>query len=74
MTTMSFVFFGLMLIPLVVFMAWLIRKDKKKNYLGIVVLALMAIVALVVIVRFDSKFLKNHPYLQNNKAHTPSYR
>lgn len=74
MTTMSFVFFGLMLIPLVIFLIWIIRKDKNKNYLGLLLLVVMAVVALVTIVKFDAKFLENHPYLQNNKAHTPSYR
>lgn len=73
MTTMSFVFFGLMLVPLVAFLVWLIRKDQKKNYLGLVVLAIMAIVALVVIVRFDSLFLKAQSGI-STKSQSPSYR
>ena len=74
MSTMSYVFLGLMLLPLTIFLIWVIKKDKKKNYLGLVLLTIMAIVALVIIIRFDSKFLKNHPYLQNNNPATPSYR
>lgn len=70
---MSYVFFGLMLIPLVIFLIWMIRKDKNKNYLGLLVLVIMAIVALVVIVRFDSSFMKAQTG-EPNKAHAPSYR
>ncbi len=73
MTTMSFVFFGLMLIPLIIFLVWIIRKDKNRNYLGLLVLVIMAIVALVVIVRFDSSFMKAQSGVPN-KAHEPSYR
>jgi len=73
MTTMSFVFFGLMLIPLIIFLIWIIRKDKNKNYLGLILLVVMAIVALVTIVKFDSKFLQAQSGVPN-KAHEPSYR
>ncbi|MEJ2881235.1 hypothetical protein [Pedobacter sp. GR22-6] len=73
MTTMSFVFFGLMLIPLVIFLVWIIRKDKNKNYLGLVILVVMAIVALVTIVKFDAKFLQSQTGVPNNAA-APSYR
>ena len=73
MTTMSFVFFGLMLVPLIIFLIWIIKKDKKKNYVGLVLLAIMAIVALVVIVRFDSMFIKAQTGMPN-KAHAPNYR
>jgi uncharacterized membrane protein YqjE len=70
---MSFVFFGLMLIPLIVFLIWVIKKDKKRNYLGLAVLVFMMIVAIYAIVKFDSNFIKTNPSL-NGKSQTPSYR
>lgn len=73
MSVMSFVFFGLMLVPLVVFLIWIIRKDRNRNYLGLAVLVFMAIVAIYSIVKFDSNFLKTNPTL-NGKSQTPSYR
>jgi uncharacterized membrane protein YqjE len=73
MSVMSFVFFGLMLIPLIVFLIWMIKKDRNRNYLGLAVLVFMAIVAIYTIVQFDSNFLKTNPIL-NGKSQTPSYR
>ena len=73
MSVMSFVFFGLMLIPLIVFLIWLIKKDKSRNYLGLAVLVFMAVVAIYTIMKYDSEFLKTNPTL-NGKSQTPSYR
>jgi len=73
MTTMSFVFFGLMLIPLIVFLIWLIRKDKKINYLGLIVLVLMTALAIFTIVKYDSNFMEARNGL-TNKSQTPSYK
>lgn len=73
MSVMSFVFFGLMLIPLIVFLIWIIKKDRNRNYLGLAVLVFMAVVAIYAIVKFDSNFLKTTPAL-NGKSQTPSYR
>ncbi|MHA4896914.1 hypothetical protein ACXZ1K_19345 [Pedobacter sp. PWIIR3] len=70
---MSFVFFGLMLLPLVVFLVWIIKKDKKRNYLGLLVLVAMAVVAIYAIVKFDSTFMENNSPM-NGKAQSPSYR
>ncbi|MEJ7560853.1 MAG: hypothetical protein WKF66_21255 [Pedobacter sp.] len=73
MSVMSFVFFGLMLIPLIVFLIWVIKKDRNKNYLGLAVLVFMAVVAIYTIVKYDSAFLETNPTL-NGKSQTPSYR
>ncbi len=70
---MSFVFFGLMLIPLIVFLIWLIRKDKKINYLGLIVLVLMTALAIFTIVKYDSNFMEARNGL-TNKSQTPSYK
>lgn len=69
----SYIFFGLILIPLVIFLGWLIKKDKKRNYIGILVLIGMAVIAVIAIVKFDRKFMNN----QNNVPkieRTPNYR
>ena len=58
MGTMSYIFFGLMLIPLVIFLVWMIRQDKKKNYLGLVFLIIGVIIATYTIIRLDKTFMK----------------
>ncbi|SMD07484.1 hypothetical protein SAMN04488524_4712 [Pedobacter africanus] len=70
----SYIFFGLILLPLVIFLGWLIKKDKKRNYIGILVLIGMAVIAVIAIVKFDSKFMNK---VQNNTPkieRSPSYR
>jgi uncharacterized membrane protein len=57
MSTMSFVFFGLMLIPLIAFLIWVIKQDKKKNYLGLFFLILGVIIATYTILRLDKDFM-----------------
>jgi len=54
----SLIFFGLLAIPLIIFIIWTIKQDKKKNYLGLVLLVIGAIVAAYTIVRLDSSFVK----------------
>ncbi|MDR6785696.1 hypothetical protein ABIE26_004406 [Pedobacter africanus] len=70
----SYIFFGLVLIPLIVFLGWLIKKDKNRNYIGILVLIGMAVIALIAILKYDSKFINsgqsNTPKIQR----APSYR
>lgn len=58
MQTNSFIFFGLLLIPFIIFLVWLIKQDKKRNYLGIVLLVIGVIVAAYTIVRLDASFVK----------------
>ncbi|MFN0293402.1 hypothetical protein [Pedobacter helvus] len=58
MQTNSFIFFGLLAIPLIAFLIWVIKQDKKKNYLGLALLLIGAVVAAYTIVRLDSSFVK----------------
>jgi uncharacterized membrane protein YqjE len=74
MNAASYVFFGLLLIPLVVFLAWLIKKDNKKNHLGLLVLIAMAIIALIAIIKFDTKFMNTGEGSRLKKSQMPSYR
>lgn len=60
MGTMSYVFLGLMLIPLLVFLIWVIKQDKKKNYLGLFFLVLGAIIATYTIIRLDKNFMEKN--------------
>jgi hypothetical protein len=55
MSATSFIFFGLMLIP---FIVWLIKQDKKRNYLGLAVLLAAIIVAVIVAIYVDAKYMK----------------
>jgi amino acid permease len=43
----SIVFWAVFVIPLVVFLVWLMRQDKKKGVTGLVVLAVLIVVAVV---------------------------
>lgn len=54
----SLMFFGLMLIPLIAFLLWIIKQDKKRNYLGLVLLFIGIVVAAYTIVRLDASFVK----------------
>ena len=73
MSIVSLIFFGLMLTPLIAFLFWLIKKDKKRNYIGLLVLILMAILAIVTIVKFYSKFMESRNGL-TDKSQSPSYK
>lgn len=57
MNSMSFLFFGLMLIPFVLFLMWLVKQDKKKNYIGLAVLVVAIIIATYVAINVDMKFM-----------------
>lgn len=58
MSSTSLLFFGLMLIPFVLFIIWLIKQDKKKNYIGLAVLVAAIIMAIVVAIIIDAKFMQ----------------
>ncbi|MFA6277673.1 MAG: hypothetical protein WC622_13035 [Pedobacter sp.] len=60
MGTTSYIFFGLLLIPLIIFLIWAIKQDKKKNYLGLFFLVLGVIIAIYTILRLDKDFMKNN--------------
>jgi hypothetical protein len=73
MNAASYIFFGLLLIPLIVFIVWLIKKDKTKNYLGLLVLVAMIVVALYAILKYDINFMETGEG-STLKSQTPSYR
>ena len=60
MGTMSYVVFGLMLIPLIVFLVWMIKQDKKRNYLGLFFLLFGIVIALYTIVKLDKNFMEKN--------------
>ena len=55
----SYVFFGLMLIPLIAFLIWMIKQDKRKNYLGLFFLLFGIVIAIFTIIRLDKTFMEN---------------
>ncbi|AMQ01662.1 hypothetical protein AY601_4841 [Pedobacter cryoconitis] len=57
MNSMSFLFFGMMLIPFILLLIWMIRQDKNKNYIGLVVLVAAIFIAAYVAVNVDMKFM-----------------
>jgi hypothetical protein len=57
MNSMSFLFFGMMLIPFILLLVWMIRQDKNKNYIGLVVLVAAIFIAAYVAVNVDMKFM-----------------
>ena len=73
MNAASYIFFGLMLIPLIVFVVWMIKKDKKRNYLGLLVLVAMVLIALYSILKYDINFMETGEG-STLKSQTPSYR
>lgn len=60
MGTMSYIFFGLMLIPLVIFLIWVIKQDNKRNYLGLFFLLFGIVIAIYTIIKLDSKFMQTN--------------
>jgi len=73
MNAASYIFFGLLLVPLIIFIVWLIKKDKTRNYLGLIVLVIMICVALFAILKYDINFM-NTGEGSSLKSQTPSYR
>ncbi|MCD0488113.1 hypothetical protein LPB86_07725 [Pedobacter sp. MC2016-14] len=73
MNAASYIFFGLMLIPLIVFVVWMIKKDKNRNYLGLLVLVAMALIALYSILKYDINFMETGEGA-TLKSQSPSYR
>ncbi|MBE9602636.1 hypothetical protein [Pedobacter sp. MC2016-24] len=57
MNAASYIFFGLLLIPLIIFLIWLIKKDPNRSYIGLFMLIAMIIIALITIIKYDGKFM-----------------
>ncbi len=58
MNSMSFLFLGLIMVPFIAFIIWLLRQDKRKNYLGMIVLMVAILGAIAVAIYVDAKFMK----------------
>lgn len=48
MISTSWFFFLIFLAPLVAFLLWMMKQDRKKGWIGIILVAIMVIVALIV--------------------------
>lgn len=64
---MSYVFMGLMVFPLVLFLIWLIKQNKKKTYLAMILLAIGIIAASFVIIKYDSSFRLPDNHIEESK-------
>jgi len=60
MGTMSYIFFGLMLVPLIIFLVWLIKQDKKRNYIGLGLLIIGMVIAAYTIIKLDKNFVQDN--------------
>jgi len=56
--SMSLFFLILIVIPFIGFIIWLLRQDKRKNYLGIIVLMAAILAAIFVAIYVDTKFME----------------
>jgi len=46
MSLPSIIFFGVFVLPLVAFLIWVMRQDKKKGTIGLIVLITLVVVAI----------------------------
>jgi uncharacterized membrane protein YidH (DUF202 family) len=60
MQATSLLFFGLILVPLIIFLVWAFKQDKKRNLLGVVLLVIGVLIAVYTILRLDSAFVKEN--------------
>lgn len=58
MATTSYIFFGLMLIPLIIFLIWMFKQDKNRNYIGITLLVIAMVATAYTIIKLDQNFMK----------------
>lgn len=56
MAATSYIFFGLLALPLIIFMVWVIKQDKKKSYVGLLLLIAGMIIAAYSIIKLDKKY------------------
>lgn len=56
MAATSYIFFGLLLLPLIIFMVWVIKQDKKKSYIGLLLLIAGMVIAAYSIIKLDKKY------------------
>lgn len=56
MVATSYIFFGLLLLPLIIFLVWVIKQDKKRSYIGLLLLVAGMIIAAYSIIKLDKKY------------------
>jgi uncharacterized membrane protein len=67
MTAPSIIFWLIFVLPLVAFLVWLMRQDKRKGWIGLIVLAAIVIGAIVyTIVKNDGR-PKEQSTIQTNQ-------
>lgn len=59
MISTSWFFFLIFLVPLVGFLLWMMKQDKRKGWLGIIVISVMVIVAIIVSLRASRNAANN---------------
>ena len=59
MAATSYIFFGLLLLPLIIFMVWIIKQDKKRSYVGLLLLIVGMVIAAYSIIKLDKKFTQS---------------
>jgi len=60
----SFIFFGIFALPLIIFLFWVMRKDKKKGLFGIVVVIILVIFAIAASLKASKSELDRKKYEQ----------
>lgn len=68
MSAPSIIFFSLFVLPLVAALIWLMRKDKRKGMIGLIVLVLLIIGAVAASVFVASKSAMENARLRNEQA------
>lgn len=64
MGTPSLIFFGIFAFPLIAFLIWLMRKDKKKGIFGILVVVILVVFAIAVSLKASKSELDRKKYEQ----------
>lgn len=47
-----------MVIPLIIFLVWVFKQDKNRNYIGICLLIMAMVAAAYTIIKLDQNFMK----------------
>ena len=68
MSIPSIIFFSLFVLPLVAALIWLMRKDKRKGIIGLIVLAVLVIGAVAASILVASKSAMENARLRNEQA------
>ncbi|HWV70181.1 MAG TPA: hypothetical protein VN040_00600 [Pseudosphingobacterium sp.] len=60
----SLIFFGIFAIPLILFLIWLMRKDKQKGIFGIIVVIILVVFAVAASLKASKSELDRSKYEQ----------